>query len=135
MEWLIQLPQKARAPLLNAEKKLEQPAQARIWLERIFNTTFQDWAKEDELSVESIKGLNRWRMDGGSVKGAWGVIYKKDEAGLKKLLRDRLYPVPLEVKTETDEGKGKVVVKEMIELPDYSGEEGKWPEYWRKEAL
>jgi hypothetical protein len=46
-----------------------------------------------------------------------------------------LYPVPLEVKTETDEGKGKVVVKEMIELPDYSGEEGKWPEYWRKEAL
>jgi hypothetical protein len=113
---------------------LSSRPQARIWLERIFNITFHDWAKEDELSAESIKGLNRWRMDGGSVKGAWEVIYKRDEEGLKKLLRERLFPVPLEVKTETGEGMGKVVAKETVELPDYSGEQGKWPEYRRKEA-
>jgi hypothetical protein len=128
MEWLIQLPQAARAPLLNADKKLEQPGQARIWLERIFNATLQTWAKEDMLSAETMRGINRWRREGASMKGAWEGVYKKDENGLKKLLREKLYPVPLEVSIETGEGKMKVVRKEEVKLPDFSGDEGKWPE-------
>jgi hypothetical protein len=49
-------------------------------------------------------------------------------------LRERLFPVPLEVDIETGKGKKKVVTKETVELPDYSGDEGKWPDYWKKEA-
>lgn len=93
---------------------------ARIYLERIYKKTFQTWAAEDPLTVESLKVINQWRRLGNFV----GLYTNKTPAGLKEFLVDVL------LANERKEGEGKEKTVMKIVLPDYSDNKDKWPQEW-----
>jgi hypothetical protein len=81
-------------------------------LERVYTTTFQDMQKENPLSAESISLLHQWRN-----LLPQGQLYRRSTNGyLKKFLDTCLM---------SRRGYNS-------NLPDYSRDQSKWPEYWRK---
>ena len=127
LKWVNALPNKPRDKLRKTPTELSKPGLARIWLERIYNNTFQTWAAEEPLSQESLKAINQWRWHVADPKGSWNLFYKNEAADLKKFFHDKLYP-----STETVDGEGGKEVEVPLELPDYRGSNGKWPDLWKK---
>ncbi|RAR14917.1 hypothetical protein DDE83_001755 [Stemphylium lycopersici] len=121
--WVNALPKIPKDRLRKDPLTLAKPGLARIWLERIYNDTFQNWAAEEPLSQESLKAINQWRLRAADPEGIWDALYKNEAADLKKLLHDKLYPLK-----EVDENKVEV----PLELPDYRGSNEKWPDLWKK---
>ncbi|RYO73292.1 hypothetical protein AA0113_g309 [Alternaria arborescens] len=112
--WLASVPEEKKAPLLDSGRKLIDPIRARIHLEGIFNGTFREWAAEESFSEVSKEEIKEWRKMVDGEKGFIRSLYRSDDAGLRKFLNKKLYPL------------------EMADLPDYSQDETKWPEHWRK---
>jgi hypothetical protein len=97
---------------LEDEVRVEFSSQVRMILERVYTTTFQDMQKEDPLSAESISLLHQWRN-----LLPQGQLYRRSSKGyLKKFLETALMG---------RRGYNR-------DLPDYSRDRSKWPEYWRK---
>jgi hypothetical protein len=92
--------------------RVEFSSQVRMILERIYTTTFQDMQKEDPLSAESISLLHQWRN-----LLPQGQLYRRNMKGyLRKFLNTALLG---------RRGYNR-------DLPDYSRDQSKWPEYWRR---
>jgi hypothetical protein len=112
--WLASVPEEKKAPLLDSGRKLIDPIRARVHLEGIFNGTFREWAAEESFSEISKEEIKEWRKMVDGEKGFIKSLYRSDDAGLRKFLNKKLHPL------------------EMTDLPDYSQDETKWPEHWKK---
>jgi hypothetical protein len=154
--WLQHCPDEFKQILLKEHKKPDGTReidefnvvilnQARWAPERIFTSTFHGMQTEanteNGLSDNTLKSLVAWkrRSGPGSIFGA--NISNTDKDGMKNFFKKNLMADKVKKKIaeivkdkKTGQKKDVLVEEKEADLPDCRRDEGKWSEYWVKEA-